>query len=186
MRTATNTTPSLATGAGVTTGSLVAGANLGLAGTYTANGATTYKQNATIGATGLQYLAMISAATMTGGVSATIGGTATANSISIVLLEILKGAGALALDSSTPAGFTATGLSATSASFTPPGSSLLVLAVETNGNLVVTESITDTLGGLTWTERVKQNTSGNGYSGIWTAPVPAAVVSAGMLPGWEA
>lgn len=89
----TSTTPSVATGAGVTTGSWVYGANLGLAGTYTANGATTYKADNTVGATGLEYVSMRSTGTMTGGVSATIGGTATVNSISICLLEILKGAG---------------------------------------------------------------------------------------------
>jgi hypothetical protein len=181
---ATNTTPSLATGTGVTTGSLVVASNLGLAGTYTANADTTYKFDHQ--GQGLEYISMISAATMTGGVSKTIGGTAGVNSISIVLLEILKGSGALALDSSTPAGFTSTGLSATSASFTPPASSLLVVAAQTNGNVVVTATVSDTGLGLTWTERVKQNTSGNGYSGIWTAPVPAAAVSAGMLAGWEA
>ena len=181
---AANTTPSLATGAGVTTGSLVVVSNLGNAGTYTANGATTYKFDHQ--GQSLEYVSMISSATMTGGSSATIGGTATANSISIALLEILKGAGALALDSSTPAGFTSTGLTATSASFTPPGGSLLVVAAQTNGNLVVTATVSDTGLGLTWTERVKQNASGNGYAGIWTAPVPASVVSAGMLTGWEA
>jgi len=107
---AANTTPSLTTGAGVTTGSLVVASNLGNAGTYTANGATTYK-------------------------------------------------------------------------FDHQGQ---LLEYVTNGNLVVTATVSDTGLGLTWTERVKQNASGNGYAGIWTAPVPASVVSAGMLTGWEA
>jgi hypothetical protein len=35
-------------------------------------------------------------------------------------------------------------------------------------------TVSDSGLGLTWTERVKQNGAGNGYSGIWTAPVPAA------------
>ena len=176
---ATNTTPSLATGTGVTTGSWVYGANLGLAGTYTVNGATTYKDNRTIGATGLEYISMRSTATMTGGVSATIGGTAGVNSISIVLLEILKGAG-LAEDASSPGGFGSSGLSVSTTSFTPPAGSLLVAMVKTNGNVVVTVAMSDTLGGLTWTQQVKQNTSGNGYAGIWTAKVPA-LTTAGLL-----
>lgn len=176
---ATNTTPSLATGTGVTTGSWVYGSNLGLIGTYTPNGSTTYKQNR--GAQSLEYVSMRSTGTMTGGSSATIGGTAGVNSISIALLEILKGAGSLAEDASSPGGFSSSTLTASSTSFTPPALSLLVLMVQTNGNLVVTVSISDTLGGLTWTERVKQNSSGNGYAGIWTAPVPAAVASSGML-----
>ena len=175
---ATNTTPSLATGTGVTTGSWVYGSNLGLIGTYTANGATTYKQNH--GGQGLEYISMRSTATMTGGVSATIGGTAGVNSISICLLEILAGTG-LAEDASSPGGVNSTTLTVSTGSFTPPASSLLVAMVQTNGNLVVTVTMSDTLGGLTWTERVKQNSSGNGYAGIWTAPVPAATVSTGML-----
>ena len=180
---ATNTTPNLGITPGAT-GSLVIGANLGVLGAYTANGSTTYKFDHA--GQGLEYISMVSSATTTAATPVTIGGTAGVNSISIVLLEIKKGAGALVLDGSTPAGLTSTTTSVTSASFTPPSGSLLVLAAELNGGGgSVTAAITDTLGGLTWTEQVKQNMAGNWYAGIWTAVVPTPAPSAGMLLAGE-
>jgi hypothetical protein len=177
---ATNTTPSLATGTGVTTGSWVYGSNLGLPGTYTVNGSTTYEQN--FAGSGVQGVSMRTTGTMTGGASVTVGGTATVNSISIALLELLAGSG-LAEDGSSPAGVTSNSvITLTTASFTPPTGSLLVAMVQSNGaGGVTTMAVTDTGLGLTWTEQVKQNGAGNGYAGIWTAPVPVPVVSAGML-----
>ena len=179
-QTATNVTPNLASGAGVATGSIVYVSVLGLIGTYTINGSSTSKVDHA--GQGLEYLAARSTATTTGGVSVTVGYTANVNGISICLLEVLKGAGALAEDASTPAAFSSSTLTTTSASFTPPASSLLVLTVQLNGGAgSVTATISDTLGGLTWTNRAIQNSAGNGLSGIWTAPVPAAVAATGML-----
>src|SRR5271166_2786078 len=83
---ATSTTPSLATGTGVTTGSLVYGALLGLTGTLTPNAATTIKQDTS--GNGLEYVELRSTTVMVGGVSATLGGTGITG-ISISLLEIL-------------------------------------------------------------------------------------------------
>lgn len=177
---ATNTTPSLASGTGVAGGSLVYVSVLGLVGTYTANGATTSKVDHP--GQGLEYLTARATAATTAGVSVTPGYTATVNGISICLLEILKGAGTLAEDASTPGAFSTSTLTCTSGSFTPPPSSLLILAVQLNGGAgAVTAAVADTLGGLTWTNRAIQNSAGNGLSGWWTAPVPAAAASSGML-----
>ena len=175
---ATNSTPSLTTGTGVTTGSWVYGAVLALAGTATANGATT-KQNDAAGQ-GLEYLAVRSTGTMTGGSAVTIGVTGVTG-ISISLLEILAGAG-LAEDASSPAAFGNNTITATSASFSPPTGSLIVVAVTSNGGAgVTTMGLSDTLGGLVWTEHSPQQTSGDGYCGMWSAPVPVPSVSAGIL-----
>lgn len=179
----TSTTPSISV-TSTTAGSLVYGSNLGLAGTYTPNAATIYQANNTVGATGLQYISLRSTSTVAGG-TVTLGGTAGVNSISIVVQEILSGAG-IAEDASSPAAFGGTGLTATSASFNPP-TSLLVVSVQSNGGGgATTMAITDTLGGLTWTERIKQNGAGNGYAGIWTAPFTAGTpVGPGFLIGME-
>lgn len=170
---ATNGTPSLSITPNAT-GSLIVGANLGASGTYTANGATTYEQQ--VSGAGLEYVHMRSTSTTTASTPVTIGGTASASSISIALLEILKGTG-LAEDASSPAGsgFSAV-TSMTTAAFAPPVGSLLVLMVTANGNAGVNGiHVTDTSGlGLTWTEQPsKQNGAGNGYSGVWTAQVPS-------------
>ena len=171
---ATSTTPSLSiTPNG--TGSWVYGANLGLSGTYTPNGSTTYQANSSGG--GLEYIPMRTTGTTTASTPVTVGGTAGVNSISIALLEILKGAGSLAEDASSPAdAFLSTATAVTTAAFTPPAGALLVAMVATNGGAgTTTMGITDTSGlGLTWTERVTQHGAGNGYSGVWTAKVPGA------------
>jgi hypothetical protein len=176
---ATNATPNLSTGAGVTTGSWVYCALIGLL-TITANGSTTFQNNHNGG--GIQYVAARSASTMTGGSAVTIGGTG-GTGISVCLLEILAGSG-LAEDASSPAGVFASGATTVStAGFAPPNGSLLVAMVSSNGaGGVTTMALSDTSGlGLTWTEQVKQDGAGNGYSGVWTATVPAAAVAAPPL-----
>src|SRR5579862_4311556 len=81
------------------------------------------------------------------------------------------------VDASTPARWAGTPASAgsiTSASFTAPANSLLVLAVEADtnpagGNITVTVSDT---GSLAWTKQVEENGNDDitgGYSSIWTA-----------------
>jgi hypothetical protein len=176
---ATSTTPSLAI-TPAATGSWVYGADLGLTGTYTANGSTTYQATSSGG--GLEYLQARTTATTTAATPVTVGGTAGVNSISICLCEIEAGAG-LAEDASGPAvAFLSGATAVTTAAFTPPAGSLLVAVIATNGGSGATSmAVTDTSGlGLTWTQQVKQNGTGNGYSGIWTAAMPpaAAVITA--------
>lgn len=178
---ATSATPSLATGTGVTTGSWVYGALLGLTGTATANGATTVQHDSA--GNGLEYIQLRSTATMTGGVSATLGVTGITG-IEISLLEILKGAGSLAEDAASPAAASTTSATTIATSSFSPATSLLVAMVTSNGGGGAT-TMTVSGGGLTWTERVKQNGAGNGYAGIWTAPYTAAALGAGMLMGCE-
>jgi hypothetical protein len=178
---ATNSTPSLSTGTGVSTGSWVYGAIIGLT-TITANGSTTFGNNHNGG--GLQYIGMRTTSAMTGGSAVTVGGTG-GTGISICLLEILAAAGALAEDASSPAGvFASAAITVATASFAPPNGSLLVAAASSNGaGSVTTMAITDTSGlSLTWTEQVKQNVAGSGYSGLWTAPMPAAAAAATPAP----
>jgi hypothetical protein len=180
QQSATSATPSLSTGAGVTTGSWVYGSLIGLA-TITANGSTTFQSDHSSG--GLQYVAMRTTSTMTGGTPVTVGGTG-GTGISIVLQEILAGAG-LAEDASSPAPVFANTLTVTTASFTPPAGAVLVAMVSSNGAAgVTTMTVSDTGLGLTWTEQVRQNGAGNGYTGIWTAPVAAGgqTVSGAVSP----
>lgn len=96
---------------------------------------------------------------------------------------------ALAIDASTPAEFsTATTLSITSASFTPPAGSLLVVLYGANGGSsqdVSIASISNTGTGFTWARRARKNknAASNGGAGepggaeIWTA---VATVSQSM------
>jgi hypothetical protein len=179
---ATSATPSLATGTGVTTGSLVYGALLGILGTASANAATTV-QHDTAG-NGLEYIQLRSTLTMVGGVSATLGVTGITG-ISISLLEILTG-GSLTEASVTTAA-TTTVHTVTTAAITAATGSILVVPVTANGAAgVVTMGITDSSGlTLTWIEHGPQQGAGNGYSGVWSAVVTAPAVSAGILMGGE-
>lgn len=168
---AQNTTPSLAITPNAT-GSWVYGSNLGLTGTYTPNGSTTYKTNHS--GQGLEYIALRSTATTTAATPVTLGGSAGVNSISICLCEILAGTGALAEDSSSPGGFNTTTLTATSPAFNPPANSLIVLMVQLNGGSgTVNLTVSDTSGlSLTWTPQIAVHTTGTGYSGVLTALMP--------------
>src|SRR6185312_7445771 len=172
LASATQTTPSLSI-TPAASGSLVYGSLLGLSGAYTINGNSANEQDAhNIG--GLEMCSFVSSSTTTSGTPVTLGYTATANGISICLCEIENSAG-LAEDASSPAGVSAVALTVSTASFSPPAGSLLVAMVQSNGGGSVTSmGISDTSGlGLTWTEQVKQNGAGNGYSGIWTTTIPA-------------
>ena len=165
------------------TGSLVYGAFLGnFAANWTPfSGATAaFIQNTSNGASGLEYIALKSAATTTAATPVTLGcSSSTANGISLSLCEI-KAAGTLAEDASAPAasGFLAA-TTWTSASFTPPAGVVLVVMVSSNGGAGVTTMAVSDTSGLTWTEQVHQNTSGDGYSGVWTAVTPPP---GGILP----
>src|SRR5215472_3655230 len=155
-------------------GSFVYASILGVGGTWSALANTTNTEFN--GGAGLEFCECRLTATSTGGTGVTFGYSTTgAAGISASACEINNSTG-LAEDASAPAasGFTSA-TTVTSASFTPPAGSLLVVMVESNGGAAATTmAISDTFGlGLTWTERVKQNTAGDGYSGIWTALVPA-------------
>src|SRR5215472_5752051 len=113
-------------------------------------------------------------------------------------LEILA-AGTLAEDASAPAGVNTTGAGPlTTASFTPPGGSLLVALIGSDGGVgVTTFSVSNTGTALNWTEKVKNNPSGGDYAGVWVAdvplvpresravvPVPRRTRARGLLRGW--
>lgn len=156
-------------------GSYILASILLLQGTITAVSGTTVLSDDH--ATGLEYVAARSTGTTTGGTPQTVGVTSLVNGISVCLAEILA-SGTLAFDASSPGDtLAAAAITVTSAAFTPPNTALLVAMAESNGNVgTTTMSITDTSGlGLTWTERVKKNGGGNGYSGIWTANMPGLV-----------
>src|SRR5258707_6186903 len=143
------------------TGSWVYGANLGLAGTYTANAATTPYLYDVAPGDGLEHVHMRTSATTTSGTPVTVGGTATANSISVALAELLS-AGTLAEDASSPANVSiSSAVTIATAAFTPPAGAVLVAMVTANGGGgVVTMALTDTSGlGYVWTEERKQNAS---------------------------
>jgi hypothetical protein len=158
-------------------GSWVYGAILGLNGTYTAVADTTLRMNASE-ADGLQRVTLRSTSVTVAATPKTLGCTATANGISVSLVEINNGTG-LVEDGSAPAAVFSLATSATTAAFTPPAGSLLVAMVATNGGAgVVTVTLTDTSGlGITWVEQRKQNASGGGYSGVWTGTMPGAAAA---------
>lgn len=165
-------------------GSWVYGAvvNGGGATSFTAAGNTTFSQNVPDTTNALAYGTFRSSSTTTSGTPVTLGATAPAEAsgqILIALLEILAGTG-LAEDSSSPAGVNSkTATSVTTASFTPPGGSLLVAQVGSDANVDGTHSMTMTVtdsSGLTWTRRVTGTlTDGSAtyqLASVWTAPVP--------------
>lgn len=86
---------------------------------------------------------------------------------------------AAAVDASSPARFTGTGVPAygvTSASFTNPADSLIVVTVQINTSTpasAVVMSVSDSVDGTTgWTEQVRRDsneTTDGGFSSIWTA-----------------
>ena len=105
----------------------------------------------------------------------TVGVASGPTALGLAVCEIMSGSG-LAIDASTPGAMAYAAVETlTSASFTPPAGSLLVLMVSSNGASGTTAmSVSDTSGlGLTWIEQVKANGSGKGYAGVWTAVVLA-------------
>lgn len=97
----------------------------------------------------------------------------------LAMLEVLP-SGTLAEDSSGPANVSTTSaLTVTTASFTPPGGSLLVALIGSDGGVGVTTYTVSDTSSLTWTEKVKQNPSGGDYAGVWIAQVPASAGPAG-------
>jgi hypothetical protein len=93
--------------------------------------------------------------------------------------EVLP-AGTIAEDGSAPAVVSTTAaITLTTASFTPPAGSLLVLLCSTNSgtNALSQLTVTDTSGlGLTWTAMAEAKASNMKYAGVWIAQIPAAAV----------
>jgi hypothetical protein len=117
-------------------------------------------------------------ATVTPG-AVVIGFTNTGTGGGCALLEILAN-GTIAEDGSSPASAYSGVASSTvtTASFSPPGSSLLVAMVGADANTSTVVTVSDS-SGLTWTQRVVAQTSGALYAAVWTALAPAAAVTGG-------
>lgn len=157
------------------TGSLIFGSLLAthVNGSVTPLSGTTILGDTSIG--GLEYASLESVGTTTAGTPVTIGVTSTGSPLDLALLEV-KTSGTLYPFVGSPGFLSSSGAtSITTNPISPPAGSLLVLMVSSNGSAGnTTISVSDTSGlGLTWTERVKLNPSGNGYAGIWTAVVPS-------------
>jgi hypothetical protein len=118
--------------------------------------------------------------------------TAFSNSVGCVAAEVLASGGSLSVDATTPAVATSSTASAlTTASFTPPGSSLLMAIVATNGNSSAQETLAisdNSSGALSWSanwELLSGDINGYYYAmGIWTAQVPSGGTN--TSPAWAA
>ena len=159
----------------------------GSSSTFTANGATTLRENVNQAGNPTTYGTGRTSATTTGGTAVTVGASAptgfSADAIQLVLAEILVAAGSsLAEDSSTPAvAYTTTAETVTTASFTPPSGALLVAIVAPNssgasGTQTITVSDSTS---LTWTKLIAISSSGDSANGIWIARVPTTFTSTG-------
>jgi len=94
----------------------------------------------------------------------------------IAAAEILP-SGTITEDSSAPAVVTSdTATALTTASFTPPAGSLIVALIGTDGaasgSTDTTMTVTDTGGGLTWTQLAQAASPSTCYAGVWIAQVP--------------
>ena len=109
--------------------------------------------------------------------------TAYSGQYGAVAMEILASGGTLTIDGSSPAAVeSATGTSYQTASFSPPGSAILVAMLSVTGNELVETCVATVSSspGLTWTEQVKVNSEvspNNAYIGVWTAVVPASIAA---------
>ena len=106
----------------------------------------------------------------------TVGASAPSTAGGCALLEILP-SGTITEDASSPVtAFTFVTTTITTASFTPPPGSLLVAMVSADASTATTVTVSG--GALTWTQQVVSQTTGNLYTGVWTAAVPPAQVTA--------
>src|SRR5258708_19597317 len=152
----------------------------------TAAALTTVADNVADGVNNAQYVTF-KATSLTGTPGATTLGftVGSASAGPFAQAEILT-AGTLAEDTSGPAVASTTAATAvTTASFTPPGGSLLVALVAADGSTgTETMALSDTSGlGLAWTELSKNNPAGGDYAGVWAAQVPAAGARGSAPPG---
>lgn len=126
----------------------------------------------------------VSSSTTTAATAFTAGsGSSPTTPDGVAALEVQKYGGSIATNASSPAVVNSSGATAgTTAAFSPPAGSKLILAMVTMGGNTGTTpavSVSDSYG-LTWTEAVKSNTAC--YAGIWYAYTPASVAIAGT-PG---
>lgn len=122
-----------------------------------------------------------SSATLTAGTAFTAGSTDSAAG-GVAVLEV-DPAGTISTDVSSPVSVSSVSLdspvtSVTTAAFAPPPGTVLVALVAAAGSPYgqATMTVTDSYG-LTWTEAVRANSTGNGYAGIWYAQAPAVMSS---------
>ena len=167
-------------------GSLVYGAIADANGhtAFTAAASTTLIDNISDATNNCQYgSCKTTAVTGTPG-AVTVGASApTTHGGGVALMEVLA-SGTITEDASAPAvATTKTATTITTAAFTPPSGAILVALVASDGNAVVTMTVSG--GSLTWTERIKANASGDGYAGVWTATAPSSGTnaSAGLAAG---
>ena len=164
------------------TGSYVFGtANNETASTaFTASGGTTITDDQSVNAGGAEACAFhTTSATGTPGATTVGSSTTFAGNYGVVALEVLNSGGSLTIDASSPAVvFSTTLTSFTTASFTPGASSNILVAVFDacgNGSANVCVGTVSSVPALTWTERIKINSTvgaANSYNGVWTATLP--------------
>jgi hypothetical protein len=163
------------------TGSQVyaASANVGSGTAYTANANSTLYTDQADGGNGLRTgTGRSTSATGTPG-AITIGFTNPQGGGGVALLEILPN-GTITEDGSAPAAVYASGAATvTTASFTPPGNSLLVAMVGADANTSTVVTVSDS-SSLSWTQQVVAQTTGALYAAVWTAVVPAGGVSVSL------
>lgn len=135
-------------------------------------------QDTTVGVTvGAEYYS----GTVTAGVGVTVGYTnpSSATAAQVAVYEVPASGGIWAEDASTPAWVkTSSTNTVTTASFTPPGGTVLVAVVSANyagvGNPTTTLTVSSTPA-LTWTPRkFSANSTTNGGSAIFTATIPGS------------
>lgn len=145
--------------------------NEGPSNTLTA--ATNNTNDAGAGVAGDFYSAMGRyTGTVTSGTPITVG-SSTSGTVTWSIYEILPSGGTTpVVDASSPVFVNVTALVATTASFTPPAGSVVVAMVGAGGGNFygTTMTVTDTGGGLVWTQRAF--TDGSSHSSdVWTATV---------------
>lgn len=152
---------------------------------FTAESNCTISDQAAINSGGAQAAAFHTTSGTTGTPGATTVGSSTtfAGAIGVTAMEILASGGSLSIDSSSPAVVDSeTATSFTTASFSPPGSNILVAVLVAcgNGSANVCVATVSSVPALTWTEQVKISSTVdalNSYTGVWTAVVPASFTS---------
>ena len=167
------TTPSL----GITpnaNGSIVYGSIVNANGTtlWTALASTTFIQNISDVTNGSCYGTYRSTATTTASSPITLGASAPSGTAGGISQAEILTSGTLAEHASAPTAVsTDAAQTVATAIFTPPAGSLIVAIVSSDGGVGIC-NMTVVGGGLTWTELVKANDSGDGYAGVWIARVP--------------
>jgi hypothetical protein len=183
---ATVTTPQLSITPGASGNWVYGAAVVNSATAFTVDANTTSISSVLIGTSGTAPRAGVYRSTSTTTTSATTYGysapSVASGSVWISEAEIIA-SGTLAEDASTPAvSSNTTATSATSASFTPPASSVLVAIVNANwtGSGGFTVAVTDSASAYTWTQLV--HTATESITSIWVG-IPKTVPGAAGLTG---